>query len=77
MIEGLGWAYLVIVLDWFTKEILGFDISLRSRTEDWLRALEMGLNKKFKKGIRGKGLKLISDKQAVEKVVFSSDLFIG
>ena len=61
MIEGLGWAYLVIVLDWFTKEIVGFDISLRSRSEDWLRALEMGLNKKFPEGVRGKGLRLISD----------------
>lgn len=61
MIEGLGWAYLVIVLDWFTKEIVGFDISLRSKTEDWLKALEMGLNKKFEAGVRGKGLKLISD----------------
>ena len=24
IIEGLGWAYLVIVLDWFTKEVVGF-----------------------------------------------------
>ena len=61
MIAGLGWTYLVIVLDWFTKEIVGFDISLRSRSEDWLRALEMGLNKKFPEGVRGKGLRLISD----------------
>jgi len=61
MIKGLGWAYLVIVLDWFTKEIVGFDICLRSRTEDWLRALEMGLNNKFPEGVRGKGLRLISD----------------
>ena len=39
MITGLGWAYLVIVLDWFTKEIVGFDISLRSRSEDWPRGI--------------------------------------
>ena len=25
IIEGLGWAYLVIVLDWFTKEIVGIE----------------------------------------------------
>ena len=37
------------------------DISLRSRSEDWLRALEMGVNKKFPDGVRGKGLSLISD----------------
>jgi len=47
------------VLDWFTKEIVGFDISLRSRSEDWFKALDMGLNKKFKKGVRGEGLKLL------------------
>jgi len=61
IIEGLGWVYIVIVLDWFTKEIVGFDISLRSRSEDWLRALEMALNKKFPDGVRGNGLSLISD----------------
>jgi len=44
---SLGCAYLVIVLDW-----LGFDISLRSTTKDWLKALEIGLNKKFKAGVR-------------------------
>jgi len=54
-IKSLGWAYLVIVLDWFTKEIVGFDISLRSRLEEWFRALDMGLNKKFKKVSEEKG----------------------
>ena len=61
MIEGLGWAYLVIVLDWFTKEIVGFDISLRSKTEDWLRALEMGLRQEISSKGSEKGLRLISD----------------
>ncbi|WP_456324372.1 hypothetical protein [Desulfonauticus submarinus] len=37
----------MIVLDWFTKEIVGFAISLRSRSEDWLRALEMGLRQEI------------------------------
>lgn len=61
MIPVLGWVYLVIVLDWYTKKIVGWDISLRSRAEDWERALEMALSQEFADGVRGKGLKLISD----------------
>jgi len=61
MINGLGWVYLVIVLDWFTKKIVGFDLSLRSRTSDWEKALDMALNNQFKDGVRDKGLNLISD----------------
>ena len=51
----------MVVLDWYTKEIVGFDVSLRSRTEEWLKALDEGLNKKFPGGVKGKGLKLVSD----------------
>lgn len=61
MVNGLGWVYLVIVLDWFTKKIIGFDLSLRSRTSDWEKALDMALNSQFKDGVRDKGLNLISD----------------
>ena len=62
MIEGLGWAYLVIVVDWFTKEIVGFDISLRSKTEDCLKTLEMGLNKKFEGGVVPNNFKVIYER---------------
>ena len=61
MIPSLGWAYLVIVLDWYTKKIVGWDISIRSKAEDWKRALEMGINTEFPEGVRGQGLSLISD----------------
>jgi transposase InsO family protein len=61
MVSGLGWVYLVVVLDWFTKKIVGFDISLTSKTEDWLRALHKAINTEFEQGVRGTGLKLISD----------------
>lgn len=61
LIPALGWVYLVIVLDWYTKKIVGWDLSLRSRSEEWGRALEMGLPKEFPEGVRGQGLKLISD----------------
>lgn len=61
LIPSLGWVYLVIVLDWFTKKIVGWDISLRSKASDWRRALELAIHREFSYGIRGSGLKLISD----------------
>ncbi|MEO0075363.1 MAG: IS3 family transposase [candidate division WOR-3 bacterium] len=61
IINGLGWVYLVIVLDWYTKKVVGWDISLRSKSSDWQRALSMAVNREFSDGVRGKGLKLISD----------------
>ena len=61
LIPSVGWVYLVIVLDWFTKKIVGWDISLRSKASDWKRALEMAIDNEFPEGVRGKGLKLVSD----------------
>lgn len=61
LIPVLGWVYLVVVLDWFTKKMVGWDISLRSKASDWKRALEMAIGREFPQGVRGKGLKLISD----------------
>ena len=61
IVNGLGWVYLVIVLDWHTKKVVGWDISLRSKTSDWQRALAMAVNREFPDGVRGKGLRLISD----------------
>lgn len=61
MVPSVGWIYLVLVLDWYTKKIVGWDISLRSRTREWKAALNMAINREFPDGVRGKGLKLISD----------------
>lgn len=61
MVDGFGWIYVVIVLDWYTKQIVGCHIGLRSRTQEWLTALDRGLNRQFPDGIRGHKLKLVSD----------------
>jgi len=37
-----GWAYLVVVNDWFTKKILGAFVGSRSRANDWLEAVNQG-----------------------------------
>lgn len=60
MTEG-GWAYVVIVLDWYTKKIVGHYSGRRSRSGEWLEALDRGLNSEFPYGVRGKGLNLMSD----------------
>jgi len=61
MVPSVGWVYLVLVLDWYTKKVVGWDISLRSRTREWKAALDMAINREFPDGVRGKGMKLVSD----------------
>jgi len=47
-----GWLYLTIILDWYTKEIVGHSLSLQSKTDDWLDALSTAVNNRFPTGIR-------------------------
>ena len=61
MLPGLGWCYLIVVLDWFTKKIVGWNVSLRARSAEWKEALEGALCEEFPWGARDQGLKLISD----------------
>lgn len=56
-----GWGYLVIVLDWYSKKVVGHHLASLSRTAEWLEALEAGVHEQFERGVRGEGLKLISD----------------
>jgi putative transposase len=56
-----GWVYVVIVLDWYTKKIVGHYSGRQARTAEWLEALERGLNREFPGGVRGHGLNLMSD----------------
>lgn len=61
MIPVLGWVYLIIVLDWFSKKVVGWELSLRGRSGEWRRALEGAIAREFPNGVRDQGLKLISD----------------
>ena len=38
IIQGVGWVYLQVVLDWFTKKITGCSLSFTSKSGDWLDA---------------------------------------
>ena len=57
----IGWVYVVIVLDWYSKKVVGKQVGLASKTEDWLAALEEGLLKQYPEGVYGNELKLVSD----------------
>jgi putative transposase len=61
MVDGFGWMYLVIVLDWHSKKIVGYYTGLECRSKHWLEALDMALNRQFPDGIRGNRLFLMSD----------------
>jgi putative transposase len=57
-----GWLYLHVVLDWYTKKIVGYNLSFRSKTRDWLDALERAVAQQFPEGAREKQpLFLVSD----------------
>ena len=62
LVQSWGWAYLHVVLDWASKKIVGYELSLQSKTTDWLTALRRAVNVQFPNGIREAGtLRLVSD----------------
>jgi putative transposase len=61
MIEGFGWVYVVIVIDWYTKKIVGHYAGLQSKAWHWLYALNKAVNRQFPDGARGHNLSLMSD----------------
>lgn len=60
-VDSFGWIYVVLVLDWYTKKIVGYQVGLRSTSQDWLEALDMALNRQFPNGAREHNLHLMSD----------------
>ncbi|WP_316356870.1 hypothetical protein [Candidatus Neptunichlamydia sp. REUL1] len=53
--------YVVVVLDWYSKKIVGKQVGLVSKTEDWLEALDEGVSKQYPEGVLGKELNLVFD----------------
>ncbi len=56
-----GWAYLVSALDCCTREIVGWDLSLRCRTQEAIAALECAVLERLQAGSRGSALTLTTD----------------
>jgi putative transposase len=61
MVDGFGWMYIVVVLDWYTKKIAGYYTGMECRSKHWLEALDMAVNRQFPDGVRGNQLHLMSD----------------
>ncbi len=57
----VGWAYLVSVIDCYTREIVGWDLSNRCRTEEALTAVEQAVLDRLPAGSREAGLTLTTD----------------
>lgn len=47
MVEGFGWVYLVVVLDWYTKKAVGHYVGLRATARHWLQAIEQAISQQF------------------------------
>jgi transposase InsO family protein len=60
-VDTVGWLYFVIVLDWYTKKIVGWNLSLRSKAEQWITALNQAVENELVSGSREYNLMLISD----------------
>jgi transposase InsO family protein len=58
---SVGWAYLVSVIDCCTREIVGWDLSLRCRSEEALAVLNRAVLEILPFGSRGMGLTLTTD----------------
>ena len=58
---AVGWAYLVSVIDCHTREIVGWDLSARCRTQEALAAIEAAVLERLPAGSRGAGLTLTTD----------------
>ena len=61
LVEGVGWVYIVSVLDWYTTAVVGHYAGLRCPAKQWLAALDMAVNRQFPHGARGPGVSLMRD----------------
>ena len=61
MVNGFGWMYIVVVLDWYTKKIAGYYAGMECRSRHWLEALYMAINTQFPDGIHENHPHLMSD----------------
>src|SRR5437016_2687189 len=58
---AVGWAYLVSVIDCYTREIVGWNLSHRCRTEAALAAVEQAVLERLPEGSRESDLVLTTD----------------
>lgn len=61
LLSGGQRVFLIIVLDVFLRRIVGWHLSHRCRTQEWLAALDLALLAEFPQGIRSQALTLRLD----------------
>ncbi|MBU0701168.1 DDE-type integrase/transposase/recombinase, partial [bacterium] len=61
MIEGIGWIYLTVVLDWYSRKIVGYHTGIQSQSKHWLEALNMAVNNQCSLGSQLEKINLMSD----------------
>jgi transposase InsO family protein len=54
-------VFLIVVMDVFTRRIIGWHANLRCRAIEWLRALDQAFQAEFPEGVRGMDLTLRMD----------------
>jgi len=59
--SAVGWAYLVCVIDCCTREIVGWNLSQRCRTEDALAAVQQAVLARLPEGSRAANVTLTTD----------------
>lgn len=61
LLVGSTWYWLLVVMDRFTREVVGWDLSRRARASEVKAVLDRALLERFAAGVRGRGLKVASD----------------
>jgi putative transposase len=61
LVEGFGWGSSVLVLEWYTKKIVGYYAGTPCTARQWLTALDMAVQGQFPHGARGQDVSLMSD----------------
>jgi transposase InsO family protein len=50
LVTGFGWIDIVVVLDWYTKKIVGYYAGVPCTAKHWLAALDMAVHQQFPEG---------------------------
>jgi putative transposase len=61
LVEGFGWISMVVVLDGYSKKIVGYDAGTPCTAQHGLAALDMAVNRQLPHGARGQELSLMCD----------------
>lgn len=61
IIGSWGWIYVVVVLDWYTKKVVGHYMGFQAKSCHWQEALEMAVARQFPDGSREHRVHLMND----------------